>query len=199
MPLVTLEEVKAALGLGGENDMRISALLDPVSDAVETYANRRFTSTGLTERLPGGGRALILSRIPVDTAQTITITDLVTGQAAAASDYDLDAAEGMAWRMPYGSIWAGGVTGSPFLEGMRYRSAASSAPRWRVAYTGGPATVPGDVKLACYETIAAQINGAGGIQSGRDGDFAFAFAEGSVSSLPDSAERRLNHYRSAPL
>ncbi|MEL6576069.1 MAG: hypothetical protein AAFQ81_09275 [Pseudomonadota bacterium] len=199
--LVTRDEVKAFLGLGSADDARIEAMLDPVSDAVEAYANTSFSRMARTERLQGGVRALQVSHYPIDTGAAITITDLLTSEAAAAADYDVDAPSGMIYRLPWGSLWAGVHARSAFLEGADRVSQGGAAVRFKVDYTGGPATVPGDVKLACFEVIGSLINGSGGLSSWRDGGFAFTLAGGddAAASMPKSARVYLDKYRARPV
>lgn len=195
MALASLEEVKAALGITDANrDAQITALLEPLSAVVETYAGRAFSSAQVTEDHEGGVATLVVRRHPI--TGTPTITDQWTGEQAAEADFEVIAEYGMIRRLPFGSFWSGSAVPSPF-DGDGFTPAPRALPRWRVTYTGGPASAPEDAKAALYEAMAANLTSQGGKQAERDGDYAVTFA--TVGALPASARQMLERYRASPI
>lgn len=195
MALVTLSEVKAALGLGDESDARITALLDPVSEAIEEYTGRAFSSAAVVEEHAGGGRHLYLRRLPVTVLTSVT--DRANNEVIESDTYELSQ-DGMLTRLPFGSRWLTATQPSAFYN---LPSAGILSPdgalRWRVSYTGGPTEAPANVKLAAYETFAGLLREMGGATSLKDGDFAISFA--ASTGLPSSAMGLLSRYRSRPI
>lgn len=189
MGLVTLSDVKAALGVSGsDQDAKITALLDPVSGLVERLAGRSFTQATHTEYDDGGGFHLFVSVRPI--ASITSITDRRSGDVIASSEYDFDADEGSIIRLPYGAIWDRAPDPSAFLDG----NPTQERRRWKIVYVGGPATVPDDVKLAFYEIMSATLTSQGGKQSEKDGDYSYTMASGGP--VPSSASMILKSYAS---
>ena len=188
MALATLTEVKEALGIGNtDSDDRINALLEPISVLIERTSGRKFTSATVTERYNGGDPTIALLRFPV--ASITTVTDKVTGTVLGSSEYELEGRLGLLRKLPFGAQWAGGRR-SPIV----HLRETAPALRWEIVYIGGSVTAPEDIKLALFYSIDASLNGAmGGMQSEKDGDYAYARAPGAAG-LPANAMAILKSY-----
>lgn len=192
MAIDTLENVIAALGLGSpaaEAD-QISALLEPVTDAIEHYVGRQFESATFTHDFFGGEQVISLPEFP---ATSITsVTDLVTGETLAADQYELDGNNGLLTRLPRGSQWAE----AKWHQALPLRENTPSK-RWRVVYVAG--STPEGIKLAFYAAINFQVSANAGVfQSEKDGDYAYVKSTSSgTTSAVLSAEvmETLNMYR----
>ncbi len=193
MALDTLSGVKAGLGISNsDDDTQITALLEPMSALIEREAGRSFTSATVTERYLGGDPTIALRRYPV--SSITTVTDKATSEELASDGYDLEATTGLLRRLPLGSQWAKTRAGQIF-----YLREDVPVLRWEIIYVGGPSTVPEDIKLALYFAIGAAITGSGmsGMQSEKDGDYAYAraAAAGAPGSLPPNAMAILKPYK----
>ncbi len=188
MALATLTEVKESLGISNtDSDDQINALLEPISVLIERTAGRSFTSATVTERYSGGDPTIALLRFPV--ASITTVTDKVTGTVLGSDEYELEGQLGLLRKLPFGSQWA---TGRAF-QTVHLREIAP-VQRWEIVYVGGPVTAPEDVKLALFYSMDASLNGAmGGMQSEKDGDYAYTRAPGSAG-LPANAMAILKSY-----
>jgi hypothetical protein len=196
MTVITRDEAKGALGITGtESDAQIDALLASVTGAVEGAARRLFSQATVTAELHAGGdMALPLSRYPV--ASITTVTDKQTGRDLDATEYELHAASGQLYHLPWSSRWDGELYASPFGAG---GSGAAPLPRYAVTYLGGPTTAPADVKAAAFSILAAWLSGAlGGLTSEKDGDYTYKRAEGAGGIPPDAAAT-LSRYAAAPI
>ncbi len=188
MALATLTEVKEALGISNtDTDDRINALLEPISVLIERIAGRKFTSATVTERYNGGEPTIALGRFPV--ASITTVTDKVTGTVLGTDQYELEGPLGLLHRLPLGAQWATGRH-----RQIVYLREIAPVLRWEIVYVGGPVTCPEDVKLALFYSMDASLNGAmGGMQSEKDGDYAYSRAPGAAS-LPANAMSILKSY-----
>lgn len=175
MALDTLANVKDALGISTtDQDTQIGALLEPVSALIEREAGRRFASETVTERHNGGEATILLREHPV--ASITTVTDKALGTVLGSDQYALES-NGLLRRLPLGSKWA-----LARIDQVIYLRKNTPASRWEIVYVGGPATVPEDVKLALYESIASQLAGQGGMQSEKDGDYAYSRAPSTTGA-----------------
>ena len=192
MGLATLTEIKDALGITDtNNDTQITALLEPISTLIEREAGRGFSSETTTERHMGGDPSIALRRWPV--ASITTVTDKATGEALASDQYDFEGDTGLLRRLPLGSQWA-----EARVDQIVYLRENVPVLRWEIVYVGGPATAPEDVKLALFYSIESSLNGGmGGMQSEKDGDYAYVRATGSAGagSLPANALAILQSYK----
>jgi hypothetical protein len=203
MALDTRENVKAALNIGDtDSDAQIDALLEPISAMIEREAGRDFSSASVTERHMGGEPTINLRRWPV--TSITTVTDKVTGEALASDQYALEASTGLLRRLPIGSQWARAFGVQTF-----HLRENSPVLRWEITYIGGPSATPEDIKLALYLSVGASLSrsdGAGGggmtgLQSERDGDYAYTRAQPSqqsgaaFSGLPPAASAILASYK----
>jgi hypothetical protein len=182
--LTTRANVKTALMITAtDDDGRIDALLAQVTDFFHVYARRNFLSATLTQFYNGNGsRVLNLRRYPVsavtsvhenlDEPRVYGASDLLVAN----TDYDFNSANGILYR--FGGTWPSG---------------------WKtvkVVYTGGYATIPGDLERAAIEVIAAKM------EKGRTRSYhvtAESHQDGSVSGivandLTPSARRVLERY-----
>lgn len=177
MAIDTRSNVKSALGITDTgSDDQIDALLEPLTEALETYAGRAFEQAARTEYVDSDGEQYLLLRYtPV--ASITSVTDRVTGSAVASSEYELEGTPGLLRRLSFGAAWPAGNR------------------RYTVAYTGGPATAPEDIKAAFYEIISASLKGQGGLKSEKEGDYSYTLAEGSMEGIPKTAQMVLNRYR----
>jgi hypothetical protein len=144
------------------------------------HCGRAFASGTVTEYLDGTGTSrLVLSRRPV-TALTGVYED--SGRDFAA-DTEIDAAD-LVLHPEKGIV---DRVGAVFARGARTVKAV---------YTGGYATVPDDVALACVKLAAAWFaharTGADGVRRETLGDYA---AEYAASALPADVEGSLAPYR----
>jgi hypothetical protein len=188
MALATRIEVKAALGISDTSqDDKIDALLEPITSLIEQAAGRAFTSATVTERYMGGEPTIALKRYPV--TSITSVTDKITGQALAATDYALEAATGLLRRLPLGSSWS-----AAYGPRIVYLGNTPQVGRWEIVYVGGATSVPGDVLFAYYETFAAVLAGQGGMQSEKDGDYSYVRGA-SVGAVPASAMAALQSYK----
>jgi hypothetical protein len=192
MAIDTLSNVLAALGLGSPADEadQISALLEPVTDAIEQYVGRQFESATFTEDYFGGEQEIALAQFPV--TSITSVTDRVTGEVIDSSGYEVDANTGMLRRLPLGSQWgeARHSQALPLKENTPSR-------RWRVVYVAG--STPEGIKLAFYSALNFQIKASGGVfQSEKDGDYAYvkgAASSASSTVLPAEVMATLDMYR----
>lgn len=189
MAIDTLSNVKAALGItDSDSDAQLTALLDPVSAAMERYAGRAFEAGSFVEEHMGGEQTLALREFPI-TAIT-TVEDLATGETLGSDLYESEDRTGLLTRLPRGAQWAKGRVAQeiPLREDTPSR-------RWRVTYNAGGVTE--DVKLAFYDAMKSQMVSQGGFASEKDGDYSYVKASGSTGILPNSVTAVLDIYRTA--
>ena len=194
MAIMDLSGVKAILGItDSARDDQIIAMLEPATALVERLSNRKWTNASRTERHEGGVQAIPLRVYPVSTVTTVT--DKLTGSALASSGYEVEAATGLLYRLPYGAWWDG-FAPSPIFTTDGGGSAAFA--RWEIVYTGGPATVPGDVQFAFAEIVSSALTSQGGMQSEKDGDYSYTRAP-TRDGVPPSASAVLMRYAAGAL
>lgn len=194
MAILDLSGVKVMLGIADDaSDDQISALLDPVTGLVERLSGRAWSSASRTERHQGGVQAIPLRVYPV--TAVATVTDKLTGSAVASTGYEVEAATGLLYRLPYGSWWDGFAPSPVFTTD---GGGSASFARWEIAYTGGPSAAPGDVRVAFAEIIAAALTSQGGMQSEKDGDYSYTRAP-TADGVPPSAAAVLARYAGGAL
>jgi hypothetical protein len=150
--LTTLATLKAELGVtGSSQDTRLSGLILQVSDAIETFCDRKFHRRTLTQIVLQPNRTIYLSAWPV--VSIASITD--SGVAWTTDDYTLDADEGIIKRSLYG-VGYGSPCGYDFWSSLS------------IVYTGGfilpgneGADLPGDVERACLDLASRYFHGGG--------------------------------------
>lgn len=187
MGLATLAEIKTALNITDtDSDDQIDALIEPMSALVEMEAGRSFSPQEHVERHPGGEPTIALRQRPVSTGSpAIQVVDKATGEALAATEYDLDATLGLLRRLPLGAQWE-----SASARGIVYLREVQKVHRWEVTYTAGE--VPQNIKLALYLAVGANLDrsattsgggGAiGGIVAEKDGDYSYQRAASAATS-----------------
>jgi non-ribosomal peptide synthetase component E (peptide arylation enzyme) len=195
--LATLSEIKNGLGVTGTDfDTQIATLINPVSALIEREAGRKFECATFTERHLGGEPTIALLEYPV---QSITsVTDKATGEVLAATEYELEANTGLLRKLIIGSSWAASRATDVF-----YVKKNMPVGRWEIIYEAG--TVPEDVKLALYYSVASMVNinggtgGMAGMISESDGDYSYTRAApastAAVSGLPANAMAILSSYK----
>ena len=181
--LATRSALKLYLGIDSSDSDHhdlLDALIAYASERIESHCRRAFASAAVTEYLDGPGTSrLVLARRPV-TALTGVYEDSgrTFGEDAAIDPDDLAL---------YPETGVVERVGAVFPRGTR---------NIKVAYTGGYATVPDDVALACVKLAAAWYaharSGADGVLRETLGDYS---AEYSASALPADVEGALAHYR----
>lgn len=150
--LTTLATLKAELGVtGSSQDTRLSGLIRQVSDAIETFCDRRFQRRTLTHIVLQPNRTIYLTAWPV--VSIASITD--NGVAWTSDDYTLDADEGIIKRTLYG-VGYGSPCGYDFWSSLS------------ITYTGGyilpgeeGADLPGDLERACLDLASRYFHGGG--------------------------------------
>jgi len=200
MAIASLSEVIAAIGLGSPTQVesdQISALLEPVTAAIERIAGRTFSNTTHVEFHQGGEPAIALRQRPV--SSITAVLDTVTGEDLASyspPDYEFEARTGLLTRLPRNTPWAKAQASPVFPIGKN-----PPGMRWKITYVAGE--VPEDIKLVFYNAIQAQINvldSSSGYASEKDGDYAYTkFPTATGSSAAElfsaGAIAVLNSYR----
>jgi len=133
--MVSLTEVKEWLNLTGTNDDDfLQRQINDWSDTIETRLGRIIKSDDYEDEIHDGGKLAILPKnLPVTAIDSITIDD----SELDSDEYELDK-EGCKIRMKSGLPFEGG-TGEILLS-----------------YTGGFASVPGDIKRAVRQLVALE-------------------------------------------
>lgn len=178
--LVTLSDVKAALGITGDaQDGQINFLLAGADDMVAAYCGRAIRQAALVEYHDGGGPTITVTSWPVAASPALVVTDRVTGSVVSADTYDLDLTKGqISLRPAYGTFWRG------------HR-------RYQVAYTGGwtAGTVPGAIKAGIAKIIEAHMRAAGLVS---ESDHGYSYTVEQIASqggIPATARPYLDRYR----
>lgn len=181
--LATRAALKVYLGIDdsdGDHDDLLDALIAYASERIESHCRRAFASAAVTEYLDGTGISrLVLSRRPV-TALTGVYED--AGRDFG-EDTEIDPADLALYPEAGVVAWTAGVFG----RGTR---------NVKAVYTGGYATVPDDVALACVKLAAAWYAharaGGDGVLRETLGDYS---AEYACRALPTDVEGALAPYR----
>ena len=191
MPLASLADTKAALGItGAAEDARLTALLASAEAQIARATGLSFTVAEHVEDHHGGVATLALRARPV--VSITAVVDLATGETVDAATYALSG--DLLRRLPLGAQWGGFNRVSPFRD-PRGDAPGSRQPRWRVTMQAGYATAPGDLQGAAFEIVAAMRAQQGGVSSVKDGDFAQSFAAAPMSGIPASARAVIDAYR----
>jgi len=151
MDLAILADVKNYLGeTGSDHDALLEALIDRVSEAVETYCGRRFKQETVTEYHDGRGRSrLALRRRPV-----ASVTSLHDDLDRAYTDEEIVDPDDYTFYPDEGIVE---LDAGVFQDGLR---------NVKVVYVAGYATVPADLAHAAIVWVAAIFHRA---QQGGDG------------------------------
>jgi hypothetical protein len=183
--LATRTALKLYLGIDAsdsEHDDLLDALIAYASERIESHCRRKFASSSDPEYLDGTGTSrIVLSRRPVTALTSIhedADRDFAADTEIDSDDLVLHPEKGIVDRV-----------GAVFARGAR---------TVKVVYTGGYATVPDDVALACVKLAAAWFaharTGADGVRRETLGDYAAEYAAGA---LPADVEGALAPYREA--
>jgi hypothetical protein len=114
-----------------------ATLITQVSQAIETYCGQKFSTTVITEKVDGGGSALVLKYRNI--SSVTSITDLYSSSVLSSTEYDIDTDSGLIY-LDHASDTASTLLRNPFWgDGRR---------RYSVVYTTGYASAPADVQLA---------------------------------------------------
>lgn len=172
--LTTVANVKTYMGItDATDDAIIDVLIDRVSDWIENYCNRVFTSASYNELYDGNNReSLVVKNAPVTAFATLEID----GLAVATGDY---------FWYDYGEV---------ILEKSRFGTKRQSV---HCVYTAGYAVVPNEIEDAAIKLVAMSFYGKGkdrlGISSktlGREGSVTY-----TSSSLPDELSHVLDSFK----
>ena len=141
-----LASAKTRLGIvGTAQDAAVTASLNAALAIAEQYCDRRFLYKRDTVAFyDARQRALILSRYPIDTVNSITSKQ--TGAAIASDSYHIHHWNGMVY-----------FHGQPFFDEIQ------------IDYTGGYATLPADLELALwilFDALWPSFSGGGGASGG---------------------------------
>lgn len=130
MAVVTTPAIKAHLNIAGDTHDTELGQFVAAAEAVIAKRCGPLEPTAVTERVPGCGSSLVLTRLPVISLTSVTP---VGGSAASLSDLYLDTRTGMV-------RWAAG-------------SAGFAGDWYDVAYSAGRTTCPPDLVLAIKELV----------------------------------------------
>lgn len=103
-----------------------ATLITQVSQAIETYCGQKFSTTVITEKVDGGGSALVLKYRNI--SSVTSITDLYSSSVLSSTEYDIDTDSGLIY-LDHASDTASTLLRNPFWgDGRR---------RYSVVYTTG--------------------------------------------------------------
>jgi hypothetical protein len=179
--LITKAEYKTYAGISSTNsDREIDFLIPKVSDFVKTYCRRRFVEwvdDAKSEVFSGDFPSFILAETPVI--------------AVSAVEYSQD----------YGQTWTAYTEFTHWvLDGdqvlpIGYARWPKAIRGYRVTYTAGYETIPGDLKLAVADLITYYIKNDSAIHSAKaPGTNAVQIEYVSTTSLPANIRRVLDQY-----
>lgn len=192
MPIASLSDVKAALGISGAaEDARLTLLLASAEAAIARASGLSFTVAAHTEVHAGGVSTLYLRTRPV--VSITSVTDLLSGAVIDPSGYALDTRLSVLRRLPFGTAWDGVRPAGPFLDPLG-DGPGMVQPRWQVVFQAGYATAPGDLQGAAFEMVATMRAAQGGKSSEKDGDYAVSFAPAPIGGLPASVRAVIDSY-----
>lgn len=163
--LVTLAEAKSYLTVvHSDDDTVIGELIDYMTAMVETYTNRSFTQSTITDELVDGGTEnLAVEFPPIDSVTTIK--DGYDSDATIASaNYVVDSDAGLIY--PSQSI----TTLLSFINNKDRLLWADGRGRWKITYVAGYDGAPDDVKGATLGWIADMYTSPDSLKSERLGD-----------------------------
>lgn len=190
--LTTRDKVKAYLNITDSSyDARIDALLDPASQIIEDYLNRKIVQQAHTlETYDGSGnKKLWLNHYPINSVTLVKSVDPMTDEDlqtfADPEDYVIH--KDLEYLIKWG-VWAKGVN------------------KYVITYNAGYNPVPPAVELAANMLIGHQVNTAGmqGIKSHKIGTFSQSFwGSGNSdinagSAMPDEVTNVLAPWRKPP-
>lgn len=165
----TLAEFRALPDTGGFTDARIDAAAAFVVARVEDHVGFSYVARTKTERVYGGGSALLLPHVPAIALTSVTPRD---GAALTLGDLHLDTASGL----------------------VTYNSDASfTAPYYTVVYTAGLSAPPAHIKEACLQVTRLRLleTDSGAILNGRR---ASSTTDGVTTTFVPPGEGRLFGY-----
>ena len=185
--LISIAEYKVWAGISGTaQDALLTVLVDAVSMEVRRMCDRNLTngfeSVSRTERYSGTGEQTIqLTEWPVASITSVTVyTAGGTAEVLDSSTYRVNGDSGVLSRIDpvrgrfpvtaFGSVEATFSTQPWFEEGF---------DNVQVVYTGGYATIPADLKMACYRLTDLAYSARGrnfGIQSESLGGYSYTNA-----------------------
>jgi uncharacterized phiE125 gp8 family phage protein len=185
--LISIAEYKVWAGITGTaQDALLTVLVDAVSAEVRRWCDRNLTngfeSVSRTERYDGTGEQTInLVEWPVTTITSVTVyTADGTAEVLDSDTYRVNGDSGVLSRIDpkrarfpvtaFGTVQATFSTQPWFEEGF---------DNVQVVYTGGYATIPADLKMACYRLTDLAYSARGrnfGIQSESLGGYSYTNA-----------------------
>jgi hypothetical protein len=143
--LVTIEEALAYLEEPDDAGGELQRAIANVSEEICNVCGDRWSSEDRVEYCDGDGDALILQFAPVDTEETVTITDRTGDEVLDGDDFEVDGETGLVY------VASDGVAdGGLWEKGTR---------RYKVEYTGGFAAVPAAVRGAALGLLASRWDG----------------------------------------
>lgn len=206
MALITSTEYKVWAQISGSAyDTRLAVLIPAIQARAERFCNRTFDyATGLAEVIDGNdAAAIVVSRPPIATLTSVVV-DLgwsATGTYDTTTlDYDTDDS-GRIW-FPYAETGTLGIDafGVPLGFGPKPRfprGRGNVTVNYSGGYGGAGATIPDDLKLAMYESVAEALaysaaSGSGGV-AGADSTGLKSQSLGNISEVyggPGEAEEQ---------
>jgi hypothetical protein len=149
--LITLEEYKTYKGINSTTrDSASDFLITNISQFIKNYCNRTFIdyyTTASTVYFDGVGISTVfVPEIPLNTVSTVSYSldgGLTYTDMSASTDYVVDNENGEIYSI-LGYFIPDGYT--------------ANARTLRVTYTGGYATAPVDIKLACADLVHHYLN-----------------------------------------
>ncbi|WP_018610248.1 phage head-tail connector protein [Uliginosibacterium gangwonense] len=171
--LITLDAVKAYLGLGAvpnaSQDALLVALIERASAAIENYCQRKLTLEARTEwRNGNNSNCMILRDAPIQSVEAVSID----GQSTPVEAISL-------------------VGRTIRLTNLVFRSGISNV---RVDYTAGFEAIPADMQQACIETVALMFRRRDHLDVSSKA-LAGETINYIVDELTPSARRILSNYR----
>ncbi len=183
MPLLNLsDDVLPYLGLSADTDGVVADIQAGVEAQVVAFTTRDYVSTAREEYIDGGTKFLAVRFPPVDTGETMTITDVLADPDVVvdSGDYDVYPERGHFYLVDTSGIF-------DFVGKW-----SSGRRKFKVEYTGGVDGVPDDVKLAMLMLIkdrhARQMPGLVGTKLG---DYEIKYANDTGAGLPEEIREML--------
>nr|WP_314074429.1 phage head-tail connector protein [uncultured Roseococcus sp.] len=148
--LCTVAQVKAELGIeGGGEDDALTVLITQASAAIESYCKRSLVLEGVQELFRPGRRLeeIVLARYPVVDGASI----IVDGAALDATDYEIDAMAGLAWRL----------SGDHRIAWTARKIVVGYDAGYVLPTQGTAGTLPPDIQRACITLVTSYRQNAG--------------------------------------